>query len=243
MKNMKYTIALTTALLAAGAILAAETPPTNQVANAITKLKAATNYSWTSTLKIGDNDIGLGPVNGQANKEGFAKMSQDYHSKTFEIVLKGEKVAYKGQNGWQLLGKVDGFETLFSANMARNGAAAQEAGITLKGVKELKALDGGALGGDLTSEGAADLFAFGPRGASDDKGIPQTKNAKGSVKFWIKDGMLTKYEMYLQGTVTTADNEGDVDMTKTIEIQNVGTTKMDVPTEAKEKLQAKADTR
>src|ERR1019366_6196532 len=101
---MKHTITLTLAMLAAGAALAADTAPTNQVADAITKLKAATNYSWTSTLKIANSDFNIGPVKGQASQDGFAKMSQDFNDTITVIVLKADKVAFKGQDGWQLLG-------------------------------------------------------------------------------------------------------------------------------------------
>jgi len=241
MKLMKHTLTLTTALLAAGAVLAADPAPTNQVADAITKLKAATNYSWTSTLKIANSDFNIGPVKGQADKEGFAKMSQDFNDNTTEIVLKGDKVAFKGEEGWQLIAEGGDMSSFFAVGLARNGAAAQEAGIVLKSVKEVKALDGGALGGDFTSEGATDLMTFGPRRPAGENGFPPPKNAKGSVKFWIKDGLLAKYETHLHGTVTFGDNENEMDQTRTVEIRDVGTTKMDIPADAKKKLEAKPD--
>lgn len=241
MKLLTPAITLTLALFTTGAALAADTAPTNQVADAIAKLKAATNYSWTSTLVIADSQFNIGPVKGQADKDGFAKMSQNFNDNTTEIVIKGDKVAYKGADGWQLLDENGGFETMFAAGMARNGAAAKEADITLKNVKDLKASDGGVLTGDFTSEGATDMMTFGPRRPAGQNGFPPPKNAKGSVKFWIKDGMLTKYETHLHGTVTFGDNENEMDQTRTVEITGVGTTKMDIPSDAKNKLEAKAD--
>ncbi len=238
MKLMNRNITMTIALLAAGAALAAEPAPTNQVADAIAKLKAATNYAWTSTLKIANSDFNIGPVKGQADKEGFAKMSQDFNDNTTEVVLKGDKVAFKGDNGWELIGEGGDMRSFFAAGLARNGAAAQEAAIVLKSVKEVKALDGGALGGDFTSEGATDLMTFGPRRTGGENAFPAPKNAKGSVKFWLKDGMLAKYETHLVGTVTFGDNENEMDQTRTVEIQDVGTTKMDIPADAKTKLEA-----
>ncbi|HXR06957.1 MAG TPA: hypothetical protein VN765_06475 [Candidatus Acidoferrum sp.] len=235
---MKHSIPMTLALLAAGAVLAAEPAPTNQVADAIAKLKAANNYSWTSTLKMANSDFNIGPVKGQADKDGFAKMSQSFNDNTTEIVLKGDKVAFKGENGWELIGEGGDMSTFFAASMARNGAAAQEAGIVLKSVKEVKALDGGALGGDFTSEGATDLMSFGPRRTGGENAFPAPKNAKGSVKFWLKDGMLTKFETHLIGTIAFGDNENQMDQTRTVEIQDVGTTKMDIPADAKKKLEA-----
>jgi hypothetical protein len=238
---MKHTMTMTLALLAAGAALAAEPAPTNQVADAIAKLKAAANYSWTSTLKMANSDFNIGPVKGQADKDGFAKMSQQFMDNTTEIVLKGDKVALKGESGWDLLAEGGDMSTFFAAGMARNGAAAQEAEIVLKSVKELKALDGGVLGGDFTGAGATDLMSFGPRHTTGDNAFPPPKNAQGSVKFWLKDGMVAKYETHLVGTMTMGDSDNEMDQTRTVEFQDVGTTKMDIPADAKKKLEAKPD--
>jgi hypothetical protein len=67
---------------------------------------------------------------------------------------------------------------------------------------------------------------------------PLPPDAKGSVKFWTKDGMLTKYEYNVQGTVKRpgSDEEYKSNRTTTVEIKEVGTTKIDVPAEVKKKL-------
>ena len=64
--------------------------------------------------------------------------------------------------------------------------------------KDLKK-DGEAYASDLTEAGAKELLSFGGRRGGN---APEPKNAKGSVKFWVKDGLLAKYELKLQGTVT-----------------------------------------
>jgi hypothetical protein len=97
------------------------------------------------------------------------------------------------------------------------------------------------LAGDLTTEGATDLLGFGPRRAANaEGGFPPPKNAKGSAKFWIKDGVLTKFETKLHGTMTFGDNDRDMDITKSVEIQGVGTTKVEIPAEAKKQLEGNA---
>ena len=77
----------------------------------------------------------------------------------------------------------------------------------------------------LTEEGAKAQFRFGT-----------VTNPKGSVKFWVKDGALSKYEFKVTGKVDFNGNEIDVDRTWTIEIKEIGTTKVTVPEEAKKKL-------
>ena len=56
-----------------------------------------------------------------------------------------------------------------------------------------------------------------------------------------KDGQIVKYEWRLLGSVSFGDNDTEMDSTKTVEIQSVGTTKMDLPAEAKKLLETKAD--
>ena len=48
--------------------------------------------------------------------------------------------------------------------------------------------------------------------------------------------MLTKHESEVSGKATFEGNERDVDRTTTTEIKDVGSTKVEVPEEAKKKL-------
>jgi hypothetical protein len=61
---------------------------------------------------------------------------------------------------------------------------------------------------------------------------------KGTAKFWVKDGVLSKYETHVKGTMTFGqDNrEVEVDRTTAYEFTEVGSAKVDVPAEAKKKL-------
>jgi hypothetical protein len=68
--------------------------------------------------------------------------------------------------------------------------------------------------------------------------FPAPTGAKGSARFWLKDGALVKYQTHLTGTVSFNDNETILDFTRTTEIQQVGATKMDIPDEAKKKFEA-----
>ena len=61
-------------------------------------------------------------------------------------------------------------------------------------------------------------------------------NAKGNVKFWIKDGELSKYEYNVTGSIKFNENDIDVDRTTDVQIKDVGTTKVTVPESAQKKL-------
>jgi hypothetical protein len=157
---------------------------------------------------------------------------------TIEVVMQDGKSAIKTpDNGWQTPAEAaddDQGPGRFLGRMAENFKAPAAQAEELAGqVKEIKK-DGGVYAGDLTEEGAKALLSF-RRPGGDDNG-PTVNGAKGSVKFWVKDGELTKYEFNVQGTINFNGNDRDVNRTTTIEIKDVGSTKVTVPDEAKKKL-------
>jgi hypothetical protein len=154
-----------------------------------------------------------------------------------QAVLKGDKAAVTSPDGgWQSLAELENAEGpgRFWARMLRNfKAPAAQAGEMVADVKELKK-DGDAYSGDLTEAGAKTLLTFRARGGGGEG--PTTSDAKGSVKFWLKDGVLAKYEFKVTGKVSFNGNDRDVDRTTTTEIKDIGSTKVEVPEEAKAKL-------
>jgi hypothetical protein len=103
----------------------------------------------------------------------------------------------------------------------------------LNGTKELKQADG-AYAGDLTEDGAKQFLTMGRRAGSQ---APEPKGAKGSLKVWLKDGSLAKYEYNVQGKIMGRnDQEMEINRTTVVEIKDVGATNVQVPDEAKKKM-------
>ena len=159
---------------------------------------------------------------------------------TTEAFLKGGKGAVKTpDNDWQSLTEVGasagdqpGPRRFLARTLQNFKAPAVQAGDLADKSKELKK-DDATYSGDLTEAGAKELLSFGGRPGGK---APEPKNAKGSVKFWLKDGVLSKYEMKVKGTVSFNGNEFENDRTTTVEIKEIGSTKVEVPAEAKKKL-------
>ena len=104
-------------------------------------------------------------------------------------------------------------------------------------IQELKSGEGGVYSGDFTEEGAKALMTFrGGRRGGGGGTPPEVKDAKGWAKFWVKDGMLTKVEYNVQGKRTFNEQEVNINRTTTIDIKDVGETKIDLPTEAADLL-------
>ena len=236
---MKTNILFGLSILMAGSLLAAEpTPkdavaaaPKDTVAAAAKKLGDATNYAWKSVVVVPDDaQFKPGPTEGKTEKDGFTSFSMSFFDNKMEVIGKGDGRTVKDQDGiWQSVADLDKDEGpgRFLAMIARNlktpaKEAAELAGFT----KDLK-LEGDLYSSDLTEEGAKTLQSFGSASVS---------NAKGSVKFWLKDGALVKYEFKLKGTIKFNDNEFPNERTTTVEIKEVTTTKVEVPEPAKKKL-------
>jgi hypothetical protein len=227
-----------TATLWSGLVFAADGNAKDEVVKAAKSLEDKSNYSWkTTTTSPSPTQFRFGPTEGKTEKGGFTALTMSLRDNTIEAVLKGGKGAVKTEEGWRSLVEVAESDSQqntsrFIARMLQNvkAPAAQAADLASK-AKELKKTDD-AYVGDLTQEGVKELLSFGRRPNPDS---PGARDVSGAVKFWIKDGVLSKYEYQIKGTVKVGDNDFNMDRTSTIEIKDVDSTKIDVPEEAKSK--------
>src|SRR5580765_8637720 len=235
---MKKTILISAITLIAGTLLAADS---EDVKAAAKKLGEQKNYSWKTTVVVPEgSQFRPGPTEGKTEKDGYTFLSMSFQDNTIEAVVKGEKGAAKMEGEWRSLADMaqDSGPGSFMARRLQNyrTPAAEAEDIAAK-TKDLKK-EGDAYSADLTEEGAKDLLRFrgGRRGGGGGGGGAEPKNAKGSAKFWVKDGQLAKYEYKVSGTVSFGGEDRDVERTTTVEIKNVGETKIEVPEDAKKKI-------
>ncbi|MFM1944187.1 MAG: hypothetical protein RI897_3169 [Verrucomicrobiota bacterium] len=226
-------IAIATLLTASLTCLAG---PKEDVAAAIKKLEAAGSYTWKMTWE--NSQFNAGPSTGKINKEGTALMSRSFGDRTILSVHQGEKAASETQDGWKSLAELEADQGpgRWTAMMLRNFTpAAKEAADLLAETPELN-LQNDLIIGKLTETGAKQMLSFRRRGTTPQDG-PEIRNASGSVKFWIENDSLKKYSYSVKGTMSFNGNDRDMDRTILVEISDVGTTQVEIPAEAKPKLQ------
>src|SRR2546430_1021180 len=130
---------------------------------------------------------------------------------------------------------------LSTAEIGENNSAVRRLKALKKPVEEAQSLVGkatelkredGLYSGDLAADAAKALFALLGRRAA------EAPEANGSVKFWVKDGQLTKFEVTVRGKITVGEDKHEVDIsqTSTVEIKDVGTTKVSLPEDATKNL-------
>lgn len=233
-----------TAMIVASSLFAADAK--EEIAAAAKKLDEQANYTWTTTVAVPEGTpFSPGPTEGKVEKDGTMHVKSTRGDTTTEIIKKGDKTAFTNMDGqWQSLAEAEGQEGggRFMGAMVRNvQTPVQQATNIIAGVKEFKK-DGDALVGDLTEDAAKSLLQFrggrrgGGAGGGAGGGGPTISDAKGSAKFWIKDGVIAKFEFKVSGKMDFNGNQMDQDRTTTVEIKDVGKTKVEVPEAAKAKL-------
>jgi hypothetical protein len=237
---MKRNILFGAVLFCTTSLIAADTA--SDIKAAAKKLADKGSYSWKTTSESATGNRGrFGPTEGKTDKDGFIQLSMTRGDNTTEAVLKSGKGAVKTEDGWKSLseaaesgGDGGGFNPRqFVARMLQNYKAPAAEAEELSGkTKDLKK-DGDAYAGDLTAEGVKSLLGRFRRPGGD---APEVENPKGTIKFWLKDGVLSKYEYNVQGRMSFNNNDVDINRTTTVEIKDIGTTKVDVPEEAKKKI-------
>jgi len=227
---MKKLACLSVPLILAGSLCAADPTPKDNVTAAARKLGDQSSYSWKQTVVVPeDMPFKPGPTEGKLEKGGVTYFTFSFGEATTKIFLKGADSAINGPDGdWRSAKELEGEEgpgRFVSSLVKAFRPPDKQATELADAAKELKP-EGDAISSELTDEGAKKQFRFG-----------NVTNPKGAVKFWIKDGQLTKYRYKLTGKAEFNGNEFDVDRETTVEISAVGTTKVEVPAEAKKKLE------
>ena len=222
-------------------LLAAD--PAEEIKAAAQKLADKASYAWTAKVDSpqGDRGRGFGPASGKTDKGVTYLAWQGRESKT-EAIKKGDKFVIKSGEEWQTASELedgggDNNRARFSRGRVQNfKTPAQDAAELVGKVKNVKK-DGDAYTAELTPEALKQMYTFRRSGDSGGNS-PDVSRLKGTAKFWVKDGVLSKYQTQVQGKMAFGQDgrETDVDRTTTYDITEIGSAKVEVPAEAKKKL-------
>ena len=251
---MKGQMLFGTLALLAGTLLAADSAPKDEVTAAAKRLADSDNYAWKRTTEnAGGSQSGGRPSEGKVEKDGYLWLSMTLSTprrspdtpiaigdSALEGIRKGEKVAIKSADGWQSFSEATSSGPLGPASIGARlvqifKAPAAEAQDLADKVNEFKK-DGDVYSGELTEEVAKSQIITGSGPMRPGPNAPVVSGAKGSVKLWVKDGVLAKYEIKVQAKMSIMGNERDIDRTITVEIKDIGSTKVQVPDDAMKKL-------
>jgi hypothetical protein len=179
------------------------------VTNAAKKLDEQPNYSWERIVNSAGNVARGG---GKTEKGGYTLKDAG----PFQILSKGDKLAIKTTQGWQSAEQAGEFFAMIAKNSKPPAAEVQW---LLSNVAQLKTV-GGGYSGNFTEEGAKSMLGSNVSGA------------KVSVRFWIRRGVLARFETIIHGTMSLKGHTKDIGRAATTDIKDVGTTTVEVSREA-----------
>jgi hypothetical protein len=221
-------------LLATSALCLADTK--QDLLAAARKVADAPSYTWTTSTEIDGGNWTPATITGKSQKGAFAVVTSEREGTVTTAVMKGEKGVLKTDDGWKTAedlrnagGGGGGGRGNRGAMLLRTRLPADDVVKMVENLGELKTADG-VISGDLTEKGAKEMLSLG-RGRQGGQ-APEAKNAKGSAKFWVKDGSLTKVQVKVSGTISFNGEDRDMGRTTTHEIKDVGTTEVKVPEDA-----------
>jgi len=205
------------------------------------KLADAPCYSGTASTEMANSQNSPAKITGKSLKGSFALITSERDGTVTTAVVKGEKGVLKTDEGWKTAedlrnaggGGGGGGRGMRGAVLLRTRPPADDVLRMVDKTGELKSAEG-VISGDLTEAGAKELMSWG-RGRPGGQ-APEPRNAKGSVKFWVKDGQLSKIQVTVSGTMSFNGEDRDIERTSTHEIKDVGTTEVKVPEEASKAL-------
>ena len=246
---MKTALLLSLASFAAVRLLAADS--TDEIKAAAQKLADKGTYAWTAKTdspqqqqgERGRGGGGFGPASGKTEKNGFTYLAWAGRDSKTEAIKKGDKFVIKTGEEWQTASELedgggDNNRARFTSRRVQSFKAPAQDATELAGRIKNAKKDGDAYTAELTPEALKQMYTFRRSGDSGGGNAPDVSGLKGTAKFWVKDGVLSKYQTHVQGKMAFGQEgrETNVDRTTTYEITDIGTAKVEVPAEAKKKL-------
>jgi hypothetical protein len=249
---MLRTVLCSTLALVAGSAVMAYADAKDDATAAAQKLADSQNYSWKQTTESASGQgRGGGPIEGKTEKGGVTMLVMTFGDNTRTTFRKGDKVVMQNQDGeWMTaeeMAAARGNDNAGGQGRRRGGRGgpqqmrlpAELVSDLISKANDLKAEDG-VISGNLSEEAIKAQLAQAGRGRRGQGGgggaPPEISNAKGTLKVWTKEGLVSKFEYHVTGTISFNGNDRDVDRTTTVEISDVGSTKIEVPEAAAKKL-------
>jgi len=215
-------------------VIAAHADPKTEVTDAIKKLAAQSGYSWTYTPKTEGSESARrqGPMDGKTEKDGFSQLKGEAGDITIEIAFKGEKMVVNYNGDWLSTAEI-GENNRIVQRLRTFKRPTDEAATLVSKATALKKESDGVYSSDMDGAAAKEMFGLLGRRAA------EAPEAKGTIKYWVKDGQLAKYEFAVRGKITAGEEKREVDLSRvtTVEIKEVGSTKVSLPEDAKKKLE------
>ena len=204
------------------------------IVQASEKILQQTNYSWTSLSESAPGTLTWiqGPTEGRTEKEGATFVTLTINTNTISIAFQAEKSAIYWADQWFALAELSGDVAWIADRLKTYKRAADEALFLAQNCSDLRMDQDGVYTGLLNHDALTFLLSRGRQVITD------TKDMKGTVKFFTKEDQLDKYAYRIEGPISFVPDQPQsvMDRTTTVTFKKLGETQVVLPREAVEKL-------
>jgi len=224
-----------TAIVACSAALA-WADEKSDIQSAVGKLAASDSYSWTTTVTT---DHLTTTIEGKT-QAGLTADVITYHDTHWSAFVKGDKIIIQASGSW--MSAADIINAFPPTQRNPDGAAANAmrdfklpatvAADMLTDARKLQLADGG-YSADLAEAAVKEVLFTSRVYNLDRSALPDITDCAGTVRFWVSDGLVTKYEVHATGMVSFNNGRArPEDRTVVTEIGDVNVTSVDIPADA-----------
>jgi hypothetical protein len=159
--------------------------------------------------------------------------------KALVAVTKGDRAVIQSDTGWKTLAEMSRGKDKPSADLVELANArtpADELAALSSKLSELKVESDDSYSGKLDAADAKAIMAFLVKHRAPMPNM-EVSSASGSLRIWLKDGLLRKYVLTTAGAISLPFGKKEINRIATVSITDFGTTQLEVPAEAKAKLE------
>ena len=213
--------------------------PAEPLFAALDALQAAPNCTWVIATEMTGAPFNVAPIRGRTDSEGWLVLEAELPGTVRRAAGRGRDRVVEAADGWRSGAEIEGLR-------AEERQVARDLGAVPTPVDELTGLlpilgglrreADGSYFGAVPEDTAERLIRAIVSGRAPGGFVPELRAPFGNVRVWLRDGRLQRYVISAAATASLPFGTKEIKRVSTVEIREVGATRVDVPAEAKAKL-------
>jgi hypothetical protein len=194
------------------------------------------SYSWTATVSPLEGSTKAMVIEGATERDGPTALTIRFGGRTIHgYSLENKTYITSPNTNWRDALEHRKFESpaKFMTRTIRRIIPPTQQIVRLVGSAAQLRKEGELYSGELSESVAKRLLNPERQSGSD---APAIQKATGNVKIWTRDGVVSRYEFSARGKVNAEGKETDLAQTTIVEIKDVGTTKVMLPEQVRQKV-------
>jgi hypothetical protein len=228
--------------LTAGVLAQAEAvaEPSEPLMAGVQALKAAPNYAWTITTEMPGAPFKVASMRGRADADGWLVLETEVGGRRRMVVGRREGRVFNEAGVWRSPAEAErlkGDENTAAQDLMGAPTPTGELAALLPKLGGLRREADGSYYGALPEVSAKGLILAVMKGRAPGGFSPELKAPVGNLRLWLQDGRPQRYVISATATASLPFATKEIKRISTVEISEVGSTRVEVPVAARTKLE------